>query len=243
MINPTPAPQTPYKALLFDIFGTVVDWRQSLAHELSVYFGERDINRDWEQFALDWRSLYQPAMERVRSGDRGYVILDVLHEENLRELLPKYELEHLSDDEIHHLTRAWHRLVPWVDTLPGLYRMKRKYILGTLSNGNIALMVNMARHSALPWDAILGSEPTQGYKPQPEVYLKSVEMLGLTPPECVMVAAHNNDLAAAEALGFATAFVKRANEYGPNQTTDQQADSAWTFVCDSMIELADELGV
>ena len=243
MTPPESTPPTQYKALLFDIFGTVVDWRQSLITELSTYFGERDVDRDWAQFALDWRSLYQPSMERIRSGNRGYVILDVLHEENLRELLPKYELEHLSDDEIQHLTRAWHRLVPWGDTLPGLYRVRREYILGTLSYGNIALMVNMARHSALPWDAILGSEPTQGYKPQPEVYLRSAEMLGLEPKECIMVAAHNNDLAAAESLGFATAFILRASEYGPDQTTDQQADKDWTFVCDSMIELADALGV
>ena len=232
-----------YRALLFDVFGTVVDWRGSLTRELSAYATEQALPAvDWEQFALDWRSLYQPAMETIRSGDRGYVLLDTLHRENLLSLLPEHGLENLGEAQIEHINQAWHRLQPWPDTLPGMYRMRRQYILASLSNGNVAMMVNMARHSAIPWDAILGSEPTQGYKPQPQVYLKSAEMLGLSPEQCVMVAAHNDDLHAAAALGFATAYINRPYEYGKAQTADREAEEDWTIIGDSMTDVATQLG-
>ena len=232
-----------YRALLFDVFGTVVDWKGSLTRELSAYAVEQRLPEvDWEQFALDWRSLYQPAMETIRSGNRGYVLLDTLHHENLLSLLPKYGLENLDKAQTDHINKAWHRLQPWPDTLPGMYRMRRQYILASLSNGNVALMVNMARHSSIPWDAILGSEPTQGYKPQPQVYLKSAEMLGLAPQQCVMVAAHNDDLRAAAALGFATAYINRPYEYGAAQSADKKAEEDWTLIGDSMTEIATQLG-
>lgn len=232
-----------YSALLFDVFGTVVDWKGSITRELSDYADTHSLPPvDWQQFALDWRALYQPAMEKIRSGDRGYVRLDTLHRENLLALLPKYGLTNLADEQIDHINQVWHRLQPWPDCLPGMYRLRRHYILASLSNGNIALMVNMARHSSIPWDAILGSEPTRGYKPQPQVYLKSAEMLGLTPEQCLMVAAHNDDLRAAAELGFATAYINRPYEYGAAQSVDFQADEEWTFVSDSMTGLATLLG-
>ena len=233
------------KALLFDVFGTVVDWRSSLLQELGNYFKDGSastVEQDWEAFALDWRALYQPAMQRIRSGERGYVLLDELHRENLLSLLPKYGLEGLDEAAIDHINTMWHRLQPWADSLPGMYRLRRQYVLASLSNGNIALMVNMARHSSIPWDAILGSEPTRGYKPEPKVYLRSAEMLGLAPEQCLMVAAHNDDLRAAAALGFKTAYINRPDEYGENQNTDLAAEARWDLVCASMTELADQLG-
>jgi len=232
-----------HKALLFDVFGTVVDWKGSIAREMTATFNDKaPAETDWEQFAIDWRALYQPAMETIRSGNRGYVRLDVLHRENLVQLLPEYGLEKLSEQEIDQINHVWHRLQPWADTLPGMYRLRRQFILGSLSNGNIALLVDMARHSSIPWDAILGSEPTQGYKPQPQVYLKSAEMLGLEPQQCVMVAAHNSDLQAAKDLGFATAYINRPYEYGDAQTVDFEATGDWDYVTDSMPGLADLLG-
>ena len=231
----------PIKALLFDVFGTVVDWRTSVAGELTAFFEPRGIKRDWIPFILEWRALYQPAMEAVRSGTREFVVLDVLHRENLLQLLAEYKINGLSDDEIQHLTNVWHRLTPWPDCVPGLTRLKRKFILATLSNGNISLMVNLARFGGLPWDAILGAEVTQSYKPDPRTYLGTASALGLTPSDCMMVAAHNDDLRAPRALGFGTAFVARTTEYGPNQTVDLVPDDDWDFVTDSMTGLADIL--
>lgn len=232
---------THVKALLFDVFGTVVDWRGSIKREMQRFGEYHSIDKDWEQFALDWRALYQPAMKRIREGDRGYVKLDVLHRENLQELLSDYGLENCSESQLQYINTAWHRLEPWADTLPGMYRLKRNFILGSLSNGNVALMVNMARHSSIPWDVVLGSEPTRGYKPQAHVYLDSVEMLGLEPYQCLMVAAHNDDLQAARALGLRTAYVNRPYEYAHAQTANMQAGEEWDIICKSMTELADEL--
>ncbi|MFT5895854.1 MAG: 2-haloacid dehalogenase [bacterium] len=237
-----PSLPTPVKALLFDVFGTVVDWRGSIDREMKKFGEAHSIEQDWQQFALDWRALYQPAMEKIREGDRGYVKLDLLHRENLQELLADYGLQGCDEAQLQFINSVWHRLRPWADTLPGMNRLKRNFTLGSLSNGNIALMVNMARHSGIPWDAILGSEPTRGYKPQPHVYLDSVEMLGLKPNQCLMVAAHNDDLHAARAVGLQTAYINRPYEYGYAQTVDMQAEEEWDIVCESMTELADELG-
>jgi 2-haloacid dehalogenase len=237
-----PSLPTPVKALLFDVFGTVVDWRGSIDREMKKFGKANSIEQDWQQFALDWRALYQPAMGKIREGNRGYVKLDLLHRENLQELLADYGLQACDEAQLQFINSVWHRLRPWADTLPGMNRLKRNFTLGSLSNGNIALMVNMARHSGIPWDAILGSEPTRGYKPQPHVYLDSVEMLGLKPNQCLMVAAHNDDLHAARALGLQTAYINRPYEYGYAQTVDMQADEQWDIVCESMTELADELG-
>lgn len=229
------------KALVFDVFGTVVDWRGTIDREMTKFGHAHSIDQDWQQFALDWRALYKPAMKKVRDGDRGYVKLDVLHRENLQQLLQDYGLQDCDEHTLEHINTVWHRLRPWADTLPGMHRLKRKFILGSLSNGNVALMVNMARHSGIPWDAILGSEPTRGYKPQTHVYLDTVDMLGLKPHQCLMVAAHNDDLKVARSLGLKTAYINRPYEYGDAQTVDKEAEEQWDIVCESMTELADEL--
>ena len=229
------------KALLFDVFGTVVDWRRSIAREVGSFAAKHGLDLEGEQFADDWRALYQPAMSRVREGDMDFVKLDVLHRSNLDELLARHKIAGIDEAEIDNLNRAWHRLDPWPDTVPGLVRLKRKFILGTLSNGNVALMVNMARRAGLPWDVILGAEVVRHYKPQPDAYLKSVELLSLRPAEVMLVAAHANDLRAAEACGLCTAYVRRPEEHGPN--TYQEPDTrGFTFVADSFQDLADQLG-
>jgi 2-haloacid dehalogenase len=229
------------KALLFDVFGTVVDWRTSVANEIEALNRAKRLDLDATAFAVAWRQLYQPGMDKVRKGERPWVKLDILHRENLDILLDRFRVKGLSEAEIDHLNRAWHRLAPWPDSVPGLTRLKRKFILGTCSNGNVALMVNMAKHAGLPWDVILGAEPTQAYKPQPECYLRSCAMLDLPPEACMMVAAHNNDLVAASTCGLRTAFVRRASEHGPGQTSDQKAEHAFDVVAESFLDLADKL--
>lgn len=229
------------KALLFDVFGTVVDWRTSATRELASFGKSRGLDADWEAFADDWRGLYQPSMEAVRSGQRSFAILDDLHRESLMKLIAKYQLPDFSSTEVEQLVSIWHRLKPWPDVNDGLFRLKRRFIIGTLSNGNIGLMVRLAKHSGLPWDAIVGAEIAGDYKPQPDVYRKSARALNLKEEECMLVAAHNDDLAAAAAVGYQTAFVTRPNEYGPNQTKDQHATSPWNIVTDSFGGLADML--
>lgn len=233
---------TNIKALLFDVFGTVVDWRGSITREMQRFGEEHHINQDWQQFALDWRALYQPAMETIRSGDRGYVKLDQLHRENLQQLIDGYQLDTLEERQLDHINRVWHRLQPWADTLPGMNRLRHNHVLASLSNGNVALMVNMAKHSGIPWDMILGSETAQGYKPQEKVYIHSADMLGLKPDQCMMVAAHNDDLHVARSLGFKTAYINRPYEYGDGQVNDLQAEEQWDIVCDYMTDVADALG-
>lgn len=229
------------KALLFDVFGTVVDWRGSITKEMQRFGEAQQIDQNWEQFALDWRALYQPAMEQIRSGDRGYVKLDQLHKENLQQLVHQYGLEGFSDAQLDNINRVWHRLQPWADTLPGMNRLRKNYILASLSNGNVSLMVNMAKYSSIPWDMILGSETAQGYKPQNKVYTHSAQMLGLAPEQCMMVAAHNDDLYAARALGFKTAYINRPYEYGAAQKNDLKAEAEWDIVGEYMTDIADSL--
>lgn len=231
------------KALLFDVFGTVVDWRSSCIRELSAFGRGRGITDvDWATFTDDWRGLYQPSMEEVRAGRRGFTILDDLHRESLVALSQKYGLPHLAPHEMDHLVTIWHRLSPWPDVVEGLYRLKRRYIIGTLSNGNIGLMTRLAKHASLPWDVILGAEVAGAYKPQREAYLRSAEALNLAPHECMLVAAHNSDLQAASDTGFRTGYVVRPNEYGPHQINDKAATKPWDVVTDSFLGLADALG-
>jgi len=230
------------RALCFDVFGTVVDWRSSIAREAAELGRRKGIERDWLAFADAWRGKYQPAMERVRSGGRGFVKLDVLHRENLDELLRETGWTGLDEAETDWLNRAWHRLDPWPDVVEGLNRLKRKYILATLSNGNVALMVNMAKRAGLPWDAILGAEVARSYKPQPQTYLNAADCLGLAPGQCVMVAAHNGDLIAAGECGFQRAFVVRPREFGPGQTTDIRAERDFEYVARDFVDLAARLG-
>jgi 2-haloacid dehalogenase len=229
------------KALAFDVFGTVVDWRTGITEEGRAVGLEKGIDADWQAFADAWRGRYQPSMSRVREGEIPWTNLDSLHRESLDELLEEFAITGLDDAEKDYLNRAWHRLPPWPDSVEGLTRLKRRYILATLSNGNVALLVNMAKHSGLPWDAVLGAEVARHYKPQPESYLITAELLGLAPHECMLVAAHNGDLLAASALGFRTAFVARPTEYGPDQKTDLKAEHDFDIVAESFIDLADQL--
>jgi 2-haloacid dehalogenase len=228
------------QALLFDVFGTVVDWRSSIIKELSSWGAERGLAADWAGFTDDWRALYQPAMEEVRSGRRAWTILDVLHRESLEKLLVRYRVS-LSEAEREHINRVWHRLSPWPDVIEGLRRLKTRYIIGTLSNGNVALLTRMAKNAGLPWDVILGAETARAYKPLPAAYTRNAELLGLRPNEAMLVAAHNDDLAAAAAQGLRTAFVARPAEYGPHQKKDFSADRAWDVVTDSFTGLADAM--
>lgn len=230
------------KALVFDVFGTVVDWRTSIIRELEAFGARKGISADWAAFTDEWRGLYQPSMEEVRSGRRPWTILDVLHRESLEKLLTKFGITELDEAEKDHLNKVWHRLAPWPDSVPGLQRLKSRYVIGTLSNGNVGLLTWLAKNAGLPWDVILGAEVARAYKPLPQAYLRTAEILGLRPEQMMLVAAHNDDLAAAAALGYATAFVARPTEYGPHQVKDFTADRAWDVVADSFLGLADALG-
>lgn len=230
------------KALLFDVFGTVVDWRGSIIEEGRTWHREYGLNADWTAFADRWRSMYQPAMEQVRSGKRPWTVLDALHRESLDTLIDELALGELDEPLRAHLNRVWHRLNPWPDSAPGLTRLKQRFIIAPLSNGNVALLVDMARHAGLPWDVILGAEVAGHYKPQPEAYLAAARLLALPPAQCMMVAAHNDDLAAASRLGFRTAFIARPTEYGPGQTKDVAATRDWDHSVRSLVELAEALG-
>jgi len=230
------------KALGFDVFGTVVDWRTSVAREAEAVGRAKGNAVDWTAFAVAWRKLYQPQMQRVRSGELPWTKLDDLHRMSLDRLIVEFGLKGLSEEETDHLNRAWHRLDPWPDAVPGLTRLKTRYALTTLSNGNVALMVNMAKRAGLPWDAILGAEPTRHYKPDPEAYLGTADYLGVRPDQLMLVAAHNGDLAAASKVGLRTAFVPRPKEHGPGQTRDLTPDGAWDFVATDFEDLARQLG-
>lgn len=227
------------KAIVFDTFGTLVDWRGSIARDLSAWAASQGIDGiDWTRLADLWRGRYQPQMERVRSGQRPWTKLDELHDESLRELLPLVGLPALSDEQRRHVNRVWHRLDPWPDVVPGLTRLKRRYIIGPLSNGNIALLTNLAKHAGLPWDIVFSAEHFERYKPQPETYLGVCRQLDLRPDEVMMCAAHNGDLRAARNAGLRTAFIARPSEYGPVQTTDLAAEEAWDVVADDVESLA-----
>ena len=230
-------------ALTFDVFGTVVDWRTSVIREGQAFGKPRGLSVDWGKFADAWRGLYQPAMEEVRSGRRPWAKLDELHRESLVRLLGDFGIIGVSPAEIDHLNHAWHRLDPWPDAVPGLTRLKRRFTLATLSNGNIALMVDMAKRAGLPWDAILGAEVARAYKPTPEAYLRSAEALGLRPEQCLMVAAHPADLASAARCGLRTAYVPRPLEFGPGRPGSQpEPGQPFDVVAGDFVELAERLG-
>lgn len=230
------------EALTFDVFGTVVDWRSSIIREGEALGRAKGLEVDWVAFADAWRGRYTPSMDRVRHGEMPWTKLDDLHRMSLDGLLEEFAVTGLSEAEIDHFNRAWHRLEPWPDVVEGLTRLKPRFILATLSNGNISLMVNLARHAGLPWDAILGAELAEHFKKDPEVYLKAADCLSLRPEQCLMVAAHNDDLQVAASLGFRTAFVGRPTEYGPHQSKDFAAEHDFDVIADSFIDLADHLG-
>jgi 2-haloacid dehalogenase len=202
------------KALFFDVFGTLVDWRGSIAREARALLQPCGHTLDWAAFADAWRGEYQGAMEEVRAGRIAFCKLDVLHRRNLDRILPAFDLDALGEDDRRALNMAWHRLDAWPDVADGMLRLKRRYLLAPVSNGNISLMVDLARRNDLPWDAILGAEIAGDYKPKPRVYLAAAEALDLAPGECMMVAAHSSDLAAAAASGLRTAHVARPDEQG-----------------------------
>jgi 2-haloacid dehalogenase len=230
------------KALVFDVFGTVVDWRSSVAREVATAARRIGVETDGIALADAWRAAYAPSMDRVRKGAVPWTTIDGLHRTALDALLPRFGLDALDEAARDHLNRAWHRLDPWPDSVAGLRRLRHRYTLATLSNGNVALLATMAKHARLPWDVILSAELFGHYKPDPEVYDGACRLLDLPPAQVMMVAAHNGDLRAAAARGLATAFVARPTEYGPAQTGDLAADGPWDVVCASFTELASALG-
>jgi len=230
------------RALVFDVFGTVVDWRSSIIRELEAFGRAKGISADWTRLADEWRGGYHPAMDRVRKGELPWTVLDDLHRMTLETLLRQHGVEGLADGDKDHLTKAWHRLEPWPDAVEGLTRLKRRYIIGTLSNGNVALLLNMAKHSKLPWDNIFSAELVHHYKPDPETYRSVPTLLRIDPAQTMLVAAHNNDLVAAQRQGLKTGFVARPTEYGPHQSRDFRAEHAFDVVARDFLQLAELLG-
>ena len=235
------------KALLFDVFGTVVDWRTGIAREVEDIAKKNNISLDPYDFADAWRAEYQPAMEEIRKGRRSFTILDILHMENLKKIASKFNLHNLSGKDLNMLVKAWHRLPGWPDSSDGLNALKKKYILATQSNGNIALIVNMAKFSNLNWDVVLGAEVIGHYKPDPEAYLKACSALDLKTEECLMVAAHDDDLKAASLQGMKTAYVHRPFEYGRDKlfdiadVNDYKGNKEWNIVSSDLNDLAKQL--
>jgi 2-haloacid dehalogenase len=236
---PVPAPKV--RALVFDVFGTVVDWRGSLIREGHLLGRRKKLKVDWEAFADAWRAGYRPAMARVRSGELPWTKIDDLHRMILDGLLAKFGIRGLSEDEIVRFNHAWHRLKPWPDAKAGLTKLKRRHIIATLSNGNVALLVNMTRHPGLPWDCILSAEVVRPYKPDPETYLGAADLLGVRPGELMMVAAHKDDLHAARACGLKTAYVTRPREYGPAGKVDVSREPAFDVHARDFNDLARQL--
>jgi len=230
------------KALVFDVFGTVVDWRSSIIRELEDFGRAKGIAADWVAMADGWRAGYMPSMDRVRKGELPWTTIDDLHRATLDALLVKYGVPGLSGAEKDHLNRAWHRLRPWPDAVAGLARLKRRFIIGTLSNGNVALLLNMAKHSGLPGDMIFSAELVRHYKPDPETYRSVPELLRVAPGEVMLVAAHNGDLVAAARQGLRTAFVARPTEYGPHQARDFKAEHPFDVTVADFVQLAERLG-
>jgi 2-haloacid dehalogenase len=231
------------KALVFDVFGTVVDYRGTIIREGERLNRAKGLQMDWAEFADAWRALYRPSMDRVMQGTRPWTTLDALHRQSLDELLTQRELhERFTEEERERLNHVWHRLQPWPDAIPGLTHLRKRCILATLSNGNIALLVDMARYSALPWDCILSAELAHAYKPDPRVYQMAITLLGLSSQEVMMVAAHQEDLRAAQAQGMQAAFVPRPLEHGPQYMPDLAPDPAFQLVATDFMDLAQQLG-
>ena len=230
------------KALVFDTFGTVVDWRMSVAQEVEALAKRKGLKVDGATFADSWRAGYRPSMDRVRTGELPWTKLDRLHRMTLDKILVEFGITGLSESETDALNRAWHRLRPWPDAVAGLTRLKKKFIIAPLSNGNISLMTDMAKHSGLPWDCILGAELARQYKPDREVYQSAADLLDIAPGEILMVAAHSGDLRAAKDVGLRTAFVARPLEYGPNGKPDLKADSPVDISAKDFNDLASQMG-
>ena len=231
------------KALIFDTFGTVVDWRTSVAREIEAVAKRKGLTVDGPKFADTWRAGYRPSMDRVRKGELPWTNLDKLHRMILDRILVDFKITGLTEAETDALNRAWHRLQPWPDSVAGLTRLKKKFIIAPCSNGNVALMTDLAKHSGLPWDLILGAELARHYKPDREVYQTAADLLGLKTSEVMMVAAHLGDLAAAKGVGLRTGFVARPLEYGPNGKPDLKPDASVELAAKDFVDLAVQLGV
>ena len=224
--------------LAFDIFGTVVDWHGSITREVAALYPQVDA----DAFALAWRSGYQPAIQRVRSGELGWTLIDDLHRLILDDLLPNFGLNALTEAQKQHLNKVWHRLDPWPDTVAGLTRLKAKHTICSLSNGNIGLLTNMAKRAGLPWDCVLSAEVFRAYKPDPATYLGVARVFDVAPGDVMLVAAHQDDLAAARACGLRTAYIERPLEFGAQHPKDVSPDAANTFHAKSLVHLAEQLG-
>lgn len=230
------------KALVFDTFGTVVDWRTSVTQEVEALTKRKGLTVDGAKFADAWRAGYAPSMNRVRTGELPWTTLDELHRMILDKILVDFGIGGLSETETDALSRAWHRLRPWPDAVGGLTRLKKRFIIAPLSNGNISLMTDLAKYSGLPWDCILGAELVRHYKPDREVYQSAADLLDLKPADVMMVAAHLGDLRAAKGVGLRTAFVVRPLEFGPNGKPDLKADSPVDISAQNFNDLASQLG-
>jgi 2-haloacid dehalogenase len=230
------------KALFFDVFGTLVDWRTSVAREVQALLAPRGYALAWLAMADAWRGEYQGAMEEVRAGRIPFCKLDVLHRRNLERILPRFGIGALGDDVLHDLNLAWHRLDAWPEVTLALARLKRRYLLAPVSNGNISLMVDLARRNDFPWDAILGAEIAGDYKPKPGVYLAAAQAFDLAAHECMMVAAHSSDLKAAAAPGLRTAHIARPNESGPGRG-EREPSVPVDLAAKDLAHLAEQLGV
>jgi 2-haloacid dehalogenase len=237
-----PADVAAVKALVFDTFGTVVDWRTSVTHEVQELAKRKGVTVDAAKFADAWRAAYAPSMNRVRTGELPWTKLDALHRMSLEKILVEFKLPALTETEKDTLNRAWHRLQPWPDAVSGLTRLKKKFIIAPLSNGNISLMTDLAKHAGLPWDCILGAELARHYKPDPEVYKSAAEILDLPLAQVMMVAAHLGDLRAAKNVGLRTAFVTRPLEYGPDRKPDLKPDASVDVSATDFNDLATRLG-
>jgi 2-haloacid dehalogenase len=230
------------KALVFDVFGTIVDWRGSIIEEGIAWGKAKQLNIDWASFADRWRAGYGPAMNKVRTGELPWTKLDDLHRMILEQLLQEFKIDGLTEKEKDHWNRVWHRLKPWPDCVKGLSRLKNKYTIAPLSNGNIAIMTDMAKNSGLPWDAILGAELVRHYKPDQEVYISAADFLGIRREEVMMVAAHSGDLKAARNCGLRTGYIYRPNELGPGSRVEKAAPGEFDIISTDTINLAEQLG-
>jgi 2-haloacid dehalogenase len=240
MTYASPSTGREIKAVLFDTFGSVVDWRSGVARDVAAFANYHGINLDAAAFADAWRAKYEPSMEPIRNGSREFVPLDRLHLENLHAALPEFGLHPADFDhrELGNLNAAWERLDPWQDSVEGLSELSRYVIVGPLSNANLALLLRMALWAKLPWTVIVGSDATRAYKPTLAAYRCMTWMLRLDPGEVMLAAAHNQDLASAQRAGLSTAFIPRPNEFGPGQTKDLRAEGDWDLVCASILDLA-----
>jgi 2-haloacid dehalogenase len=231
------------RAIVFDTFGTVVDWRTSLIDELTAFGAARSIDADWVTLVDDWRAAYAPSMDRVRKGELPWTKLDDLHRASLDQLIAAQGITGLTEADRAHLTLGWHRLRAWPDAAPGMQRLTQRFILGPLSNGNVSLLIDLARFNGLPWNMIFAADLFGHYKPDPETYLGVCRLLSLDPAQVMLCAAHNGDLAAAQRCGLRTAFVPRPTEYGPRQYRDMAPDGAWDFVVTGIDDLAGKFGL